>query len=259
MVALGQCCSTRPRIHFGAITADVGELCAALWAELLEEARHHLLAAASGGPDQPTTHVIDGQRHVASATTPADLVDADALQPVQPIVRARGLLHHAGDDPAHCLPVQPHQLATRFLRALRRQPGDLILERTQEAAAVARPGHSGDHHAVLATPDAGCRCLHDKAGGAQIQTAPPATALALIVEGTPLTADATPLSLAAFGAHVSYDTPVGFLDQALQHAVYHTQNPEPYTPTRHVVPLSRIDIEHRQRSGRRRASPWSAI
>jgi class 3 adenylate cyclase len=94
-----------------------------------------------------TTSEPEDNRWVAALC--ADRVDADALQAVQTIVIPRGLLHHAGDDPAHRLPVQPHQLAARFLRALRRQPGDLILERPQEAAAVARPGHSGDHHTVF--------------------------------------------------------------------------------------------------------------
>jgi hypothetical protein len=41
------------------------------------------------------------------------------------------------------------------------------------------------------------------------------------------------------------DAPVGFLDQVLQHAVFHTQNPEPYTPTRHIVSFSRVEIDHR--------------
>ena len=174
----------RAQDPLGAIAADVGELGAALWAELLEEALHHFLAATFGGPDQPTSDVIDDQRHVALAATPTDLVDADALQAVQSIVTPRGLLHHAGDDPAHRLPVQPHQLAARLLRALRRQPGDLILEGAQEAAAMARPGHSGDHHPVLAAADAWCRRLHIEAGVAQIETAPPATALALVVQRT---------------------------------------------------------------------------
>jgi hypothetical protein len=98
----------------------------------------------------------------------------------------------------------------------------LILEGTQEAAAMARPGHSGDHHAVLAAADTSCRCLHQEAGGAQIQATPPAAPLALIVEWTTLTADPTPLPLAAFRAHMGDDAPVGFLDQVLQHAVFHT-------------------------------------
>src|SRR3954453_18033842 len=107
---------------------------------------------------------------------------------------------------------------------------------------MTRPGHSRDHHAVLATADAGCCRLHIEAGVAKIEATPPAPALALIIEWTPLTADPTPLPLAAFGTHVGYDTPVGFLDQALQHAVHPTQNPEPSPPPRHVVSLLRIAL-----------------
>ena len=50
---------------------------------------------------------------------------------------------------------------------------------------------------------------------------------------------------AEYAVHVGDDAPVGFLDQALQHAVFHTQNPEPYTPTRHVVSFLRIPVDHR--------------
>ena len=118
----------RAQDPLGAIAADVGELGAALWTEVLKEALHHVLATAFGRTHQSTGGVIDDQRHVALATAPTDLIDADALQPVQAIVTPRGRLYHAGEDPANSFPVQPHQLAARLLRALCRQPGDLILE-----------------------------------------------------------------------------------------------------------------------------------
>jgi hypothetical protein len=89
---------------------------------------------------------------------------------------------------------------------------------------MARPGHMGDHDAVLAAPDARCRLLHQEPGAAQIEATPPAAPIALIVEWATPTADPTPLPLAAFrGAHA----PVGFADQVLQHNVFHTENPEP--------------------------------
>ena len=106
----------------------------------------------------------------------------------------------------------------------------------------------GDHHPVLATADAWCGCFHIEAGVAKIEATPPAPPLTLIVEWTTLTADPTPLPLAAFRAHVGDDTPVGFLDQALQHTVHHTQNAEPYTPTRHIVSFLHISVERRNRS-----------
>ena len=95
----------RAQDPLGAIAADVGELGAALLAELLEETLDHFLAAAFGGPDQPTRDVIDDQRQVALASTPTDLVDADALQVIQSVATPRGLLHHTGDDPAYRFPV----------------------------------------------------------------------------------------------------------------------------------------------------------
>ena len=242
----------RDQDPLGAVTADVGELGAALLAEPVKEAVHHFPTATLRRPHQPARDVIDDQRQVALASTPADLVDADALQPIQAVVAARGLLHHAGDDPAHRLPVQPHELAAGLLRALRRQPGHLILEGAQVAAAVARPRHPGSHHAVLAAGDPRCRGFDQEAGVADVQATPAAATLALVVERTATATDPTPLPLAAVRAHVCHDAAVSFLDQLLQHAVYHTQDPEPYTPTRHVVSLPRVRIEHRNRNGRRR-------
>jgi len=69
----------RAQDPLGAIAADVGELSAALWAEVLKEALHHLLAPTFGRPDQPTSAMIDHQRQVALPSTPTDLVETDLL------------------------------------------------------------------------------------------------------------------------------------------------------------------------------------
>src|SRR5713226_2878364 len=150
--------------------------------------------------------------------------------------------------PAYRLPVEPHQLAAGLLRALGRQPGHLILERPQVAAAVARPRHLGDHHPVHVAGDPWCRRFQEEAAEADIETAPATAALALVVERIAVTADPTSLPLAAFRAHMRHQAAVGFLDQALQHAVHHTEDPQPYTATRHVVCLPRVRIEYRHRS-----------
>src|SRR5713226_474037 len=232
----------RDQDPLGTVTADVGELGAALVAEQLEEAVHHLATAPLSRPDQPATGVIDDQRQVALPSPPADLVDADPPQSIQTVVVPRGLVHHAADDPAHRLPVQPHQLATGLLRALRRQPRDLILEGPQVAAAVTRPRHLRDHHPVHVAGDPWCRRFDEKARVAHIQAAPAAATLALIVEGTATPTYPTSLPLTALRAHVRHHTPVWLLDQTLQHAVHHAEAPQPYTATRHVVRLLRVLI-----------------
>src|SRR5260370_8082255 len=163
----------RDQDPLGTVTADVGELGAALVAEQLEEAVHHLATAALSRPDQPATGVIDDQRQVALPSAPADLVDADPPQSIQTVVVPRGLVHHAADDPAHRLPVQPHQLATGLLRALRRQPRDLILEGPQVAAAVTRPRHLRDHHPLHVAGDPCARPFAEKARVTPIRPAPP--------------------------------------------------------------------------------------
>ena len=113
---------------------------------------------------------------------------------------------------------------------------------------MARPRHLGDHHPVHLAGDPWCRRFQEEAGEADIETAPATAALALVVERTAATADPTSLPLAAFRAHMRHQAAVGFLDQALQHAVHHTEDPQPYTATRHVVCLPRVRIEYRNRS-----------
>src|SRR5438105_614388 len=107
---------------------------------------------------------------------------------------------------------------------------------------MARPRHAGDQHPVLAAADPWCRRLHQEAGVAKIEATPSATSLALVVQRTAPTADGTPLPLAAFGPHVRHHVAISFLDQVLQHTIVHTQDAEPYTPTRHVVGLLRVLI-----------------
>src|SRR5207245_8575558 len=143
--------------------------------------------------------------------------------------------HHAADDPAHRLPVQPHQLATGLLRALRRQPRDLILEGPQVAAAVARPRHPGSHHAVLAAGDPRCRGFDAEAREANIQATPAAATLTLVVQRTATATDPAPLPLATLRAHVRHDAAVGLLAQALQHAGHLPAAAQPYPATRRVV------------------------
>ena len=56
-------------------------------------------------------------------------------------------------DAAHAPPGDPHQLRHSGLRALHRQPGDLIVEAACEARAVVCPGHPEHHYAVIRTPE----------------------------------------------------------------------------------------------------------
>jgi hypothetical protein len=79
---------------FGAITADVGELGAALLAEPFKEGVHHFPTATLRRPYQPARDVIDDQRQVALASTPADLVEDRFILPLLQVVS--GLLSSAG-------------------------------------------------------------------------------------------------------------------------------------------------------------------
>lgn len=78
-----------------------------------------------------------------------DLVDPDPLKAGEQVRLAPGLGGHPLADPPDAAPADPHQLGNRAARGVHRQPGDLLLEGTGEARAVAGPGDGADDDAVL--------------------------------------------------------------------------------------------------------------
>ncbi len=73
---------------------------------------------------QPRRQMLlrDHRMLTSRPSPPADLVDPDLGESVQSVAAARNLLDHAADDPAHGLPVHPHELAAGALRALQLRP-----------------------------------------------------------------------------------------------------------------------------------------
>ena len=93
--------------------------------------------------------------------SPADLVDPDLEQVVQPVgIELIGA--HAGDDPPDGVPVDPRQPLDRGLLGPGRQPRDELLEIAGEPARV-----SGERNAL--DPDAVLRALQAAKLGAELE------------------------------------------------------------------------------------------
>src|SRR5262249_55900936 len=129
------------------VAGDKLEPRTALRAEQIEEALDGRAVAAVRGPDQAAAVMVDDDGDVALALAVGELVDADPLQAGERVAAPAGLLdHHPLDDPADGRPGDAHQLADRALRAVCRQPGDLVLEVARKPGAVPRPRHARDHN-----------------------------------------------------------------------------------------------------------------
>jgi hypothetical protein len=84
--------------------------------------------------------VVHHDDQILVALLVGDLVDADAPEVLEGILGGPGVGDHPGDDGADGAPGDPHELAHGRLRAVRRQPGHLVVEGMGVAGAVAGPG-----------------------------------------------------------------------------------------------------------------------
>ena len=210
---------------------------AAVVAEVVEERRHGLLVAARAGPHQPPRVVIDHDRQVALALAVRDLIDADPHQPRQRIHAGAALGDHPRDDPPHRDPGDTQQLGDRPLRRVRRQPRRLVLEVAGEPGTVPRPRHRRHGHPMFATGHPRRVGLQLHPDRAQVQPAPAAPALAVVIaRRRPLTAPTATL-LGPPRPHVHHHglVVVGEPDVLNDRAVIDTDQPFPYPGRTHAA------------------------
>ena len=140
---------------------------------------------AGGGPHQPAAVVVDDDHQILVAAAVRDLVDPDPHQPVERIPSGPGI----GDDPAgdrpDAAPGDAHQLDHRRLRAVRHQPGDLIVEGSGVPGAVTGPRHRGHRHPMLRAAHPRRLGLDEHPHRAGIQRPPAAPPLTLVVAAAP--------------------------------------------------------------------------
>ena len=132
----------------------------------------------------------------------ADFVDADAAESVQGLGVAAGIVNDAFDDGTDGGPSDAHEFADGGLGAVGSQPGDLIVEGVSVAGVAAGPGDGGDDDAMDGALDAGGVGLDEGPHGAQVETAPTAAAMSVIIQRAAAATDAA----TAGGAQVRADT-----------------------------------------------------
>ena len=122
-----------------------------LGVELGEEGVGGLLALARAAPHDLAAPVVGYEREVVVLALPADLVDPDVIEVVEP-VSVQLVVAHALDDPPDRAPVDPQHLRDRRLVGPGRHPRDQAFEVPRELRA--RPGerHALGPRPMLRTP-----------------------------------------------------------------------------------------------------------
>jgi len=217
------------------VAGDELEPRAPLRTERVEEALDGLLVAAVGGPDEPARVVVDDNSDVALALAVGELVDPDPPQPGERVAApARLLCDHPLDDPADGQPGDPDQLTDRALRAVRRQPSDLLLELARKPGAMPRPAHTCDNNPVLPALDPRRRRLDERPCRAQVERPPAPPAHAPVIARRPPTADTAASDIASPRPRANHQPHLVDL-----HALYHhppePEQPSEYAPSAHAV------------------------
>jgi len=185
---------TDPVSPIGADVADLGAAALARGFHRVEERLEGGLVPARRSPHQPAGVVVDHDRQVLVATFVGNLVDPDPPQLGEPIMQLLDVGPYPGDDRAHGAPSDSHQLSDCGLRALRGQPGHLIVERQGVARAVPGPRHRLHRDPMTRTVHPRRVGLKPHRDRAQIQCPPTTPTLATVVAPAP-----TPASAAASG------------------------------------------------------------
>jgi hypothetical protein len=120
----------------------------------------------------------------------ADLVDPDAGEAVEGIMRCLTVGHDPGYDRSDGPPGDPHEVDHGRLGGVGDQPGQLVVEVSGVAGAVAGPGHLGDGRTVFGAVHPGGIGLEMTHELADIECPPVPPALPLVVAGS--TYPATP-------------------------------------------------------------------
>jgi hypothetical protein len=124
------------------------------------------------------------------ATLVGDLIDPDPVQPREPVVDRVDVGPDPGQDRSHRAPSDPHQLGDRRLRALRGQPGHLLVEHVGMTGAVARPGELSHRDAVDRAVHPWRVGLEKHLDRAQVEPSPASAPVPLVVPRRPTAARA---------------------------------------------------------------------
>ena len=163
------------------VSADVGQLGAALLAELVEEHVEGGVVAAGAGPHQRAGVVVDDDDQVAVPALVGDLVDPDPAQPIEAVHDGVDIGVDPGDDRPDGPPCDPQELAHRRLRRAHGEPGGQVIEVPGVAGVVPGPRDRGDGRPVRSALDPGGVGLEEHLRRPEIQGPPPSTAFTVVV------------------------------------------------------------------------------
>ena len=249
---------TDPLRGVGADQANPG---CPLGAEEIEELLQRGPVVAGGGPHQPAAVVVDDDHQVLVAAPVGDLVDPDPHQPVERIPHGPGIDDDAAGDRPDTAPSDPHQLHHRRLRAVRDEPGDLIVEGAGVPGSVTGPRHRSDRHPVLRTRHPWRVGLDEHADRAGIQSPPAAPPLTLVVAAaTPIAAPtATRRTPAQPARHDDLGAVVVVLDRLDDDPAFDAEHPRPYPLRLHPVrPRSLSSLRQPESQAGQRGAPADA-
>ena len=152
----------------------------------------------------------------------------------------RASAHDPAGDRPHRAPGDPHQLDHRRLRAVRHQPGDLIVERSGVPGAVTGPRHRRHRHPMVGAGHPWRVGLDEHPHRAGIQRPPPPSSLTLVIAAaTPIAAPAaTPRASAEPARHDDLAGVLVELDGLDHHVAFDADHPRPYPLRLHPVALA---------------------
>jgi len=170
----------------------------------------------------------------------ADLVDPNAGEAVEGIVRGPSVIDHPGDDRPDRSPGHTHEGDHRRLGGVGNQPGDLVIEVAGVAGAVAGPGHLGNRRTVLGAVHPGSVGLQITHERAEVQCPPVPPALPLVVAGS--TASAAPAPALGRAPRTDVDND-GFrlfveVDRLDHRGPVDTEQFPPYAGSEHAILLA---------------------
>ena len=208
-----------------------------LRAEEIEELLQGRPVMPGRRPHQPARVVVDDDHQILVTAAIGDLVDPDPHQPIERIPHRPGIDHDPAGDRPHRAPGDPHQLDHRRLRAVRRQPGDLIIERSGVPGAVTGPRHRRHRHPMVRTGHPWRLGLDEHPHRAGIQRPPPSSSLTLVIAAaTPIAAPAaTPRASAQPTRHDDLAGVLVELDGLDHHVAFDADHPRPYPLRLHPV------------------------
>jgi hypothetical protein len=232
-----------PGNPLGRVGGDKRDRRAPLGPEGIEERLEGRLRSTVGGPHEASGVMVDDDHEIALAAPVADLVDPDPDETGERVASGPRVGDDPGDDRSDRPPGDPGQDPDGALRAVRREPGDGVIEDVCVTGPMARPGHRSDDDPVLRALDPWRVGLEVGLGRAEIERPPAPSPVTRVVAraapaADPAAAPVTPPQPNPNDEHVARLLELRVLDDR----PLDTEQSSPYPHPAHAI-----------------SSPWSKV